>query len=189
MISRRAPKSAPSGRCPVPRPPRAVGQGRWWWTDSLLPRTLGSKVLATGKKGDFSLLELDQQPPAGSVLLGWSSSPIAFSNEALLFRISHPGGAPQAYSAHEVDTSRPTCTSWPRGERIYSTDLFGATEGGSSGSPVLNAGGQIVSQLSGACGFNVGDTCDSVRNATVDGALAPYFAKMPSGGAALTRSV
>ena len=166
-----------------------MGQGRWWWTDSLLPRTLGSKVLATGKKGDFSLLELDQQPPAGSVLLGWSSSPIAFSNEALLFRISHPGGAPQAYSAHEVDTSRPTCTSWPRGERIYSTDLFGATEGGSSGSPVLNAGGQIVSQLSGACGFNVGDTCDSVRNATVDGALAHYFAKMPSGGAALTRSV
>lgn len=139
------------------------------------PRTLGASVLATGRRGDFTLLELDEQPPAGSVLLGWSNAAVAFANGTPLFRISHPRGAPQAYSEHEIDVSRPTCQGWPRGERIYSTDLLGATEGGSSGAPVLNAAGQIVGQLSGACGYNVGDVCDSVQNATVDGALAYYF--------------
>ena len=139
------------------------------------PRTLGATVLATGRRGDFTLLELDEQPPAGSVLLGWSSSPVAFAGGTPLFRISHPRGAPQAYSEHVVDVSRATCQGWPRGERIYSTDAFGATEGGSSGAPVLNAAGQIIGQLSGACGYNVGDVCDSVQNATVDGALAYYF--------------
>jgi hypothetical protein len=40
---------------------------------------------------------------------------------------------------------------------------------------VVNAAGQVVGQLSGACGFNVGDACDSLSNATVDGAFADYF--------------
>jgi V8-like Glu-specific endopeptidase len=140
-----------------------------------VPRTLGSRILATGKSGDFTLLELNQQPPADSVLLGWTATAVAFSHGTPLFRISHPGGAPQAYSEHVVDTSRPTCSGWPRGERIYSSDTFGGTQGGSSGSPVLIDSGQIVGQLSGACGYNVGDPCDSENNATVDGALAHYF--------------
>jgi hypothetical protein len=74
-----------------------------------------------------------------------------------------------------VDTSAPTCTSWPRGNRIYSHDVYGATEGGSSGSPVVNDMGQIVGQLSGACGTNVNNVCDSSNNATVDGAFAAYY--------------
>jgi hypothetical protein len=139
------------------------------------PRVLGSKILATGRTGDFTLLELDQQPPAGSVMLGWSATPVAFTNGSGLFRVSHPAGAPQAYSEHQVDTGRPTCSRWPRGERIYSTDTLGGTQGGSSGAPVMIATGQVVGQLSGACGFNVGDPCDDVSNATVDGALAAYF--------------
>jgi hypothetical protein len=98
----------------------------------------------------------------------------------LLFRISHPAGAPQAYSEHFVDTTRPTCTAWPRGERIYSSDTLGGTEGGSSGSPVVNGLGQVVGQLSGACGYNVYDACDSVLNATVDGAFAFYFPDVES---------
>ena len=137
--------------------------------------TLGTSIVKSGRSSDYTLLRLDQQPPAGSVLLGWDSAPIAFDNGAQLFRLSHPAGAPQAYSGHVVDTARPTCSTWPRGGWIYSSDTFGATEGGSSGSPVLNAAGQIVGQLSGACGFNVSNSCDSVANATVDGALAGYF--------------
>ena len=84
----------------------------------------------------------------------------------------------EAYSEHEVDLNAPTCLSWPRGERIYSRDIFGATEGGSSGSPVLNAQAEVVGQLSGACGTNVYDECDAVNNATVDGAFAHYYAKV-----------
>lgn len=140
--------------------------------------TLGSSIVKTGRSGDFSLLQLDQQPPAGAVLLGWNSNPIAFDHGAPLFRISHPAGAPQAYSEHEVDTGRSECGSWPRGTWIYSSDTFGGTEGGSSGSPVLNSLGQIVGQLSGGCGFNIDDVCDSAANATVDGALAAYFSNI-----------
>ncbi|MFU8832881.1 MAG: trypsin-like serine peptidase, partial [Wenzhouxiangella sp.] len=139
------------------------------------PRTLGSDILSTSSSSDFTLLLLDQQPPAGSVFLGWTSSEVAFTLGHELFRISHPGGAPQAFSSHVIDTGAPICSSWPRGPWIYSDDVIGATEGGSSGSPVLNASGQVVGILSGACGFNVNEVCDSESNATVDGALAHFF--------------
>ncbi len=138
-------------------------------------RTLGATIKATNSNSDYTLFELREPAPAGSVFLGWSSEPVANTNGSNLYRISHPGGAPQAYSEHSVDTSKPTCQSWPRGPWIYSEDVYGATEGGSSGSPVVNSSGQVVGQLSGACGFNVNDPCDSVSNATVDGAFANYF--------------
>lgn len=67
------------------------------WSD-----TVGSTIRATNGAGDFTLLELSGTPPAGSVYLGWSSGPVAFTNGAPLYRISHPGGAPQAYSEHQV---------------------------------------------------------------------------------------
>jgi hypothetical protein len=143
-----------------------------------VPRTLGADVLSTNSTGDYTLMELDANPPSGSYFMGWTSSAVAFSNGTQLFRISHPSGAPQAYSAHHVDTSAPTCGGWPRGSWIYSRDDIGATEGGSSGSPVYNLSGQIVGQLSGSCGYNINDPCDSVLNATVDGAFASYFSQV-----------
>ena len=151
------------------------------------PMTLGATIKATGSSGDFTLFQLNQTPPAGSVFLGWNNSPVAFTSGAALHRISHPSGAPQAYSRHSVDTGAPTCTSWPRGERIYSNDEEGGTEGGSSGSPVVNASGQVVGQLSGCCGFNCGNVCDTASNSTVDGALAHYWPSVeqfldPQGG-------
>jgi hypothetical protein len=132
----------------------------------------------TNPTGDYTLLRLSQAAPAGSAFLGWTAEPVASTTNALLYRISHPKNGPQAYSEHRVDTGAPTCGSWPRGAWIYSRDLLGATEGGSSGSPVVNAQGLLVGQLSGACGFNPSDPCDDLRNATVDGALASYFAEV-----------
>jgi hypothetical protein len=136
--------------------------------------TLGATIESTSSTSDYTLLLLSGAAPAGSQFLDQNPNEIAFSNGADLFRISHPGGAPQAYSTHDVDTSKGTCSSWPRGNWIYSTDKFGATEGGSSGSPVVDANGLMVGQLSGACGFNVNDNCDTVSNATVDGAFYAY---------------
>jgi hypothetical protein len=140
--------------------------------------TTGASVAASNRKGDFTLMQLAANPPAGSVLLGWNSAPVANTNGAHLYRISNPNFGPQVYSQHDVDTSAGTCTGWPRGERIYSRDKTGATDGGSSGSPVLNASSQVVGQLSGACGFNVNDPCDAASNATVDGAFAFYYSQV-----------
>ena len=137
--------------------------------------TTGASIVSTNKTADYTLLRLSQNAPAGAAFLGWNSTPVANTNGTALFRLSHPKGSPQAYSAHVVDTSRGTCRTWPRGSWIYSSDILGATEGGSSGSPVVNSAGQLVGQLSGGCGFNVSDVCDSASNATVDGAFAAYF--------------
>ncbi|HEX3131210.1 MAG TPA: trypsin-like peptidase domain-containing protein [Thermoanaerobaculia bacterium] len=140
--------------------------------------TTGSTVSATNRKGDFTLLHLNSGPPAGSVQLGWTSAPVANTNNAQLYRISNPNFGPQVYSQHNVDTSAGTCSGWPRGERIYSRDITGAIDGGSSGSPILNASSQVVGQLSGTCGTNPSDACASgpgEANATVDGAFAFYF--------------
>ena len=140
--------------------------------------TAGSTVSATGRKGDFTLLHLNANPPAGSVFLGWTNAPVANTNGAQLFRISNPGFGPQVYSQHNVDTAVGTCSGWPRGERIYTRDITGAIDGGSSGSPIVNASTQIVGQLSGTCGFSPSEVCSSgpgEANATVDGALAFYY--------------
>lgn len=143
--------------------------------------TVGSQIVAANRTGDYTLLRLSSTPttPDGvAKYLGWTATAVASSNGAHLYRISHPQGSPQAYSEHDVDTSKTTCRTWPRGSWIYSRDIKGATEGGSSGSPVLNGSGQIVGQLSGGCGFNVNDVCDTASNATVDGAFASYYSQV-----------
>ena len=145
---------------------------------SSVPRTLGASLISTGRSSDFTLLELSEGAPGGSYFLGWSNEEIASNHGVDLFRISHPRGAPQAYSEHQVDTTKATCRSWPRGKWIYSRDLYGATEPGSSGSPLLDANGDLVGQLSGACGFDVNNSCNGDANATVDGAFAHYFSQV-----------
>ena len=152
--------------------------------------TVGATLRNASSSDDHSLLQLSANPDSSDgveTYLGWTSTAVANSNGTNLFRISHPSGAPQAYSAQRVDTSKPTCSTLPRGRYIYSTDTAGATEGGSSGSPVVNGANQIVGQLYGACGTNLNDVCDEAHNATVDGAFANAYTALapflnPGGG-------
>jgi hypothetical protein len=109
------------------------------------------------------------------VRLGFTNAAVANTNGVALHRVSNPNFGPQVYNEQTVSTSAGTCQGWPRGERIYSYATLGGTDGGSSGSPVVNASNQVVGQLSGGCGTNVSNPCDNVHNATVDGALAYYW--------------
>ncbi|MBD8525680.1 trypsin-like serine peptidase [Pseudomarimonas arenosa] len=161
---------------------------------------VGAAILASGRSGDFTLLQLNSTLPQGAFAMGWNSTPVANAGNTQLFRVSHPQGAPQAFSIQTVNTTAGTCGTLPRGNYIYSTDQLGATEGGSSGSPVMNAAGEIVGQLYGACGSNLNDVCDAGSNRTVDGAFANYFSSVeqhltggsepppPGGGFSLTAS-
>lgn len=155
--------SSCNGTCPHP----LINNTAW------TPKTSGSVVRKTNKKGDYTLLQLNGPPPAGSIFLGWTSVPV--SNGQALYRISNPNFGPQVYSDSNVNTSLPTCIGWPSTQRIYSRGVNGATDGGSSGSPVLNSSSQIVGQLSGACGTNLNNSCDHQNNATVDGRFSYYF--------------
>jgi V8-like Glu-specific endopeptidase len=140
--------------------------------------TVGSTIKASGSTSDYTLVQLSSVPvtPDGvATFLGWLSTAVANTNNLALYRISHPAGSPQAYTEGVVDTSKTTCRTLARGNFIYSRDTLGGTEGGSSGSPVVNGAGQIVGQLYGACGFNVNDPCDAASNATVDGAFAATY--------------
>jgi lysyl endopeptidase len=145
--------------------------------EGAVPRMLGGTLLRTNSQSDYTFLRLAGTLPTGSTLLGWNSAAVANTAGTQLYRLSHPKGAPQAYSRHSVNTTAGTCGGWPRGRWIYSNDTLGATEGGSSGSPVMNASGQVVGQLSGACGATPATSCDG-DDRTVDGALANYFANV-----------
>jgi PKD repeat protein len=136
------------------------------------PRTMGADILHTSRDGDHTLMQLRENPPSGSVFMGWLNQYPADGTR--MFRISHPSGAPQAYSEHIVDSDYVVCSGLPLGEFIYSQDVDGATEGGSSGAPVYNMNGQILGQLYGACGYTL-EVCDAEENRTVDGAFAFYY--------------
>ena len=136
--------------------------------------TTGGTVKTTGAMGDFTLLELKQPPPEGSVFLGWNSEDIATELGAELHRVHHPRGAPQSYTTHVTDPGFGTCSGLPIPQFIYSRDTLGTTEGGSSGSVVVNSEGEVVGQLYGGCGSNQ-DVCFHENWRTVDGAFAFYF--------------
>jgi hypothetical protein len=141
------------------------------------PVTMGATIKAKNVNGDFTLLELDQSPPAGSVFMGWNSEEIATTSGVRLHRVSHPKGAPQSYATHVTDASFPTCGGLPIPKYIYSLDTLGSTEGGSSGSLIANDAGEVVGQLYGGCGPNQ-DECFSTDWRTVDGAFAFYYDKV-----------
>ncbi|MFN2166636.1 MAG: Ser-Thr-rich GPI-anchored membrane family protein, partial [Anaerolineae bacterium] len=138
-----------------------------------LPASYGATLLATGERGDFTLLQLPNAPGA-RWFLGWDRRPEAVAEGALLHRISHPKGWPQSYSSSQVGGTGFMCDAWPRSQSIYQTQLSGLIAGGSSGSPVLSEDALLLGQASGLCGSNASQACN-LENALVDGAFRSYW--------------
>jgi len=143
------------------------------------PHNDGSTLLATSTVSDFTFLRLNSVP-AGRVYLGWKSAASATVDGTKLYRISHPfpdaynQPGPQSFSQTVANSTFGTCQGRPLGNYVYSTGGQGGVYGGSSGSPVILAGGYIVGQLFGSCGPTPSNGCDG-RNATLDGAFAVSF--------------
>ncbi|HVT14940.1 MAG TPA: serine protease [Thermoanaerobaculia bacterium] len=146
------------------------------------PHSNGSTLLATASadaSSDYTLLKLNSVP-AGRFFLGWNADPNALQADTALYRISYPAPAhfpqPQSYTQYTYDAAfDPGTSCLPRPNFLYERLVKGATFGGSSGSPVLLASGQVVGQLNGGCGPDPNNSCD-YANEDDDGAFAVSFA-------------
>lgn len=140
------------------------------------PNQQGSTLRFTSGDQDVTFLELNATPPGTRTYLGWTAVPVHNQAGTQLHRIHHPAGSPQMYTKQTVNTTSGVCGGLPRGNYIYSDDTVGATQGGSSGSVVVNGNSQVVGQLLGACGPVPDNPCGD--NRAVDGAFAQYFSNV-----------
>jgi lysyl endopeptidase len=141
------------------------------------PTTLGSTLRATGVPSDFTLVELDEDPPDGSLFFGWTTADVTQNEGTILYRLHHPNGRPQFYAEERI-TATPDpfeCSDAPQGPYLYEKDAVGATGGGSSGSLLYLGSLQVVGQLGGACGLDRNNDCAVLVNSSIDGAFHVSF--------------
>ncbi len=143
--------------------------------ESLFPRTLGSTLLATGAapSSDFTFVQLSQDPPDDSVMLGWTTADLSLAGGTVLYRLSYSNGDPLIFTKEQISAvpTPKSCGDAPQGNFLYEKDIAGGTGGGSSGSPVYLEDLRVVGQEYGSCGSNTDDDCDVVNNSTIDGAF------------------
>lgn len=155
--------------------------------ENQFPTTLGSTLLATADitATDYTFVELSNNPPPGSVLLGWTTADLLGSAGLVGYRLSYPISADSTYVVPQIYTrdqlvavsDAESCSSQgiPPSRFLYETDIQGGTGGGSSGSPLMLEDLRVIGQEYGVCGSNQNDNCDNVNNFSVDGAFSLTF--------------
>lgn len=116
---------------------------------SSVPRTLGATLVVTSSTTDVTLLRLTGNVPSGRTMLGWTSSTPSVGTA--IYGVHHP-------SADVMKVSYGSITGLQQSfhDVVWTS---GVTEGGSSGSPLLNASQQVLGQLwggSSSCSFQSG---------------------------------
>jgi hypothetical protein len=173
--------------------------------ESTEPTANGSTLLAghaadvTTGASDFTLLQLTDVP-GGRYFLGWNANAVQLTDEpggryflgsnanagALakgtpLYRLSHPFPnsasvpLPQAYTQYTNDPGFPIGCGLTGPNFLFEHATVGSTAGGSSGSPLMLANGQVVGQLYSACGTDLNNDCDTAQNDDLDGAFAASY--------------
>ncbi len=115
----------------------------------------GADLLASVADSDSSLLELHGLPP-NPYFLPWNPGN-GFVDGDVLHDISHPGGLPQQFTRLRAVSE---CAN--DAGHFSTLPVLGSVGPGSSGSVVVNAAGEAVGQLGGACAYKPipEDICD-----------------------------
>jgi uncharacterized protein (TIGR03437 family) len=116
-----------------------------------LPKVLGARFLegASWGEGDYAFVLLNGDPPAGTSFLGWNTGGFELGDTAI--GLHHPAGSFRRFSRGNRTADRAARIEGQTApaERFFSMQWStGLTEGGSSGSPLLNANNQIIGTLS-----------------------------------------
>ncbi len=117
-----------------------------------LNRIVGATYLvgAPISQGDYTLLLLSANAPAGTYYLGWNSSTTALAIGGSASGIHHPAGSYTRVSfGNRVDDRDSNVAGELAPSSLYWRVAWseGKTEGGSSGSPLLNSNYQIIGTL------------------------------------------
>lgn len=100
----------------------------------------GSDYVVGSETSDFTLLELDENPPGYQTFLGWSTGDLASGED--IVTVHHPGGLHQRITFGNENGS---VDAWPYWDDFWRVVYHsGSTEGGSSGAPLLDEAGKCV---------------------------------------------
>lgn len=110
----------------------------------------GAQLVETGEGTDYTLMELNDTPPAGAIYAGWTTASPGVGSETT--GIHHPSGDLKKISFGTVDGYSSYLGSENNSDANYIRMLWtisGTTEGGSSGSALFNPSRQVVGTLTG----------------------------------------
>ena len=141
------------------------------------PTVLGGTYLAGAdiEGGDFALVALTDVP-GGVTFLGWST---ALDAAASVAGVHHPQGSYTriAFGTRGADLDVTLGNEIAPASRYYEVNWSqGITEPGSSGSPLLNAQGQIVGTLTGAAAPPIGETACQAKPFSLYGRFSNAYA-------------
>ena len=116
---------------------------------TVIDRAGGATFINAVVANDATLVRLNDVPPAGALLAGWNNSPL--TSATTVVALHHPSGDLKKFSAgtNTGFSQYASNTISSAGDHIRVLWSQGTTEGGSSGSALFNANGEIVGTLHG----------------------------------------